>query len=108
MPRNAKENAIFKDLQSQMDYYTDRLHEKLEMDLLAEFFSCSETEPEEALVKFRDFRQEVSNLTNVMQKFRTQLLDDIDSGGLLDEETLKSTERPSQPAPSKAPPRRKP
>mmetsp|Transcript_128463 Transcript_128463/g.286240 ORF Transcript_128463/g.286240 Transcript_128463/m.286240 type:complete len:329 (-) Transcript_128463:60-1046(-) len=75
--------ALFEDLQKNLEEKTDRLHEMLEKDFDAIFFSNDAVlvaGGAEAHAKFMEFRSHVTNFTNVTQKFLSQILHDLSPG----------------------------
>merc|ERR1740121_15310 len=80
------EKNLFEHLQKNLEEKTDCLHEMLEKDLDAKFFSNENPyrpgDPEMHAL-FMDFRSHVTNFTNVTQKFREQILTGLGLGDSL-------------------------
>jgi len=77
------EKNLFEHLQKNLEEKTDALHEMLEKDFDGIFFNTEETlaaGAAEAHAKFMAFRSHVTNFTNVIQKFNTQILTDLGMG----------------------------
>jgi len=77
------EKNLFEHLQKNLEVKTDSLHEMLEKDFDGIFFNSEDTlgpGSSEAHAKFMEFRSHVTNFTNVTQKFRDQILQDLGYG----------------------------
>jgi len=80
------EKNLFEHLQKHLEEQTDSLHEMLEKEFDQIFFNPDQPlvpAGEEVHKKFMDFRSRVTNFTNVTQKFLTQIMTDLGSGGTL-------------------------
>lgn len=95
------ENNLFEYLQKNLEQKTDRLHEMLEKDLDGIISNESECKlglsSSEAHAKFMEFRSNVTNFTNVTQKFRDQILTDLGQGMRL---TMGAGEKAASSAPA--------
>merc|ERR1712151_989257 len=77
---NGPDKNLLEHLQKNLEEKTDCLHEMLEKDLEAKFFSKCTMTASEMHEKFMEFRSHVTNFTNVTQKFRNQILTDLGVG----------------------------
>jgi len=87
LDENSAEKNLFEHLQRNIEEKTDLLHGKLENDLDKIFEEGPNGIAPDAHQKWKTFRSDVTNFTNVTQKFREQILADITSTGSLSMET---------------------
>jgi len=77
------EKNLFEHLQKNLEEKTDNLHEMLEKEFESFFSEESSAPGESTHNKFMEFRMKVTNHTNVTQKFRDQIMSDLNFGGRL-------------------------
>eukprot|EP00931_Biecheleriopsis_adriatica_P053750 TRINITY_DN3153_c0_g1_i1.p1 TRINITY_DN3153_c0_g1~~TRINITY_DN3153_c0_g1_i1.p1 ORF type:complete len:532 (-),score=94.03 TRINITY_DN3153_c0_g1_i1:91-1686(-) len=78
------EKTLFEHIQKNLEEKTDRLHEMLERDFDQIFFNENDKlapASPDAHAKFMDFRGNATNLSNIILKWRAQILEDIGSEG---------------------------